>query len=371
MRDILLSGDNLGVLRRRVADASVDVAYLDPPFNSGRDYGAFADTWDWSGAARREFDALVAAGGRVGALLAALSEVFGPGDRLAHLAMMAPRLAEVRRALRPTGSAYLHCDPAASHALKLLMDAVFGPGNFRSEVVWKRSSAHNRARRFGPVHDVLLHYARSAPDMEWHAQHGPYREGYVDEVFGRRDPDGRRYRVVDLTSSAPGYTHEWRGCRPPPGRYWAHSAQSMDRMEAEGLLHHTSHGNPKLKRYLDEMRGVPVQDVWTDIVPLSARSAERVGYPTQKPEALLERIVRASSGEGGVVLDPFCGSGTALAVAHRLGRRWIGIDASPVAIRVTRERLARLGADHDFIDLSTAPPPAGFASEHSLAPAQG
>jgi site-specific DNA-methyltransferase (adenine-specific) len=364
LRDTLLSGDNLGALRRRVADASVDLAYLDPPFNSGRDYGAFADTWAWDRSTRERFDALVAEGRRVGALLAALREVLGPGDRLAHLAMMAPRLAEVRRVLRPTGSVYLHCDPTASHALKLLMDAAFGPENFRSEVVWKRSSAHNRARRFGPVHDVLLHYARSAAEMEWHPQHVPYGQGYKEAVFRRREPDGRRYRVVDLTSSAPGYAHEWRGCRPPPGRYWAHSADRMDGMDAEGRLHYTSHGNPKLKRYLDEMRGVPVQDVWTDIVPLSARSAERVGYPTQKPEALLERIVRASSSAGGVVLDPFCGSGTALAVAHRLGRRWIGVDSSPVAIRVTRERLARQGADHDVVEDASP-------TEHSLAPAQG
>lgn len=399
MRDTLHLGDNLEVLRRQVADASVDLAYLDPPFGSGQDYAAhlkvrgaaadggakpaFQDTWPWGDGPRRQVDALVADGGAVGAAMDALRRLLGPGPRLAHLAMVAPRLLEARRVLRRSGSAYLHCDPTASHHLRLLMDAAFGAENFRAEVVWRRSSAHNRSRRFGPVHDVLLHYARSAPHVAWTPVHEPYAEAYAEATYGRADAAGRRFRLVDLTASKPGFSYEWKGRRPSRGRYWATSEAGMRRLEAEGRLLYTSHGNPRLKRYLDEMPGRPVQDVWTDIPAVSPRSAERLGYPTQKPVALLERIVRASSPEGGVVLDPFCGSGTALAAAHRLGRRWIGIDSSPVAVEVARRRLAGLGADFDV-----AEGPAGAAdaagmpearaasqrtprSPHSLAPTQG
>lgn len=364
MRNTLHHGDNLDVLRRRVGDASVDLVYLDPPFNSDQDYSvllggrdgagaaatakAFGDTWTWDRAARRQFEATVARGGRVGQLLDAYLDFLGPSDRMAYLAMMAPRLAELRRVLRPTGSIYLHCDPTASHYLKLLMDAAFGPENFRSEIVWKRSSAHNRARRFGPVHDVILHYARSAKEMAWHTIYEPYAEEYKARIFTKAEADGRRYRTVDLTASNPGFTYEWRGRRPSEGRHWAYSEEGMRRLEAEGRLYYTSTGLPQLKRYLDEMQGVPVQDVWVDIPPLPPKAAERLGYPTQKPEALLERILRASSSPGDVVLDPFCGSGTALAVAQRLGRRWIGIDVAPLAIALVRRRLGAFdGVQYD------------------------
>jgi DNA modification methylase len=383
LRDTLHHGDNLGVLRHGVADGSVDLAYLDPPFGSGQDYSAhlkvgsaagdvgakpaFQDTWVWGPDAEGQVGSLVADGGPVGGLMDAFRRLLGPGPRLAYLAMVAPRVVEVRRVLRRSGSAYLHCDPTASHHLRLLMDAAFGPENFRSEVVWRRSSAHNRSRRFGPVHDVLLHYARSAPHMAWSPVHEPYSELYAEETFGRADADGRRFRAVDLTASRPGFSYEWKGRRPAPGRYWATSEAGLRRLEAEGRLLYTRHGNPKLKRYLDEMAGRLVPDVWSDIPAVSPRSAERLGYPTQKPVALVERIVRASCPEGGVVLDPFCGSGTALAAAHRLGRRWIGIDSSPVAIGVARRRMAALGAEFDVVGEG-----GGLAAmPHSPVPAQG
>jgi DNA modification methylase len=360
VRNTLYCGDNLDVLRRHVADACADLVYLDPPFNSDQDYNvlfkgsdgheaaaqvqAFEDTWTWDRGTRLQFEALVEQGGRVGDAMEAFLRLLGTDGRMAYLTMMAPRLVELRRVLKPSGSIVLHCDPTASHYLKVLMDAVFGPENFRSEVVWKRSSAHNRIKRFGPVHDVLLHYARSAKDVVWHTVYEPYTEEYKERTFTKAEPDGRRYRTVDLTANNPGFQYEWKGRRPSEGRFWAYNEEGMRRLEAEGRIYYTSTGTPLLKRYLDEMKGVPVQDVWTDIPPLAATAAERLGYPTQKPEALLERILLASTEEGALVLDPFCGGGTTLAVAQRLGRRWIGIDVTHLAITLVKHRLAGFGA---------------------------
>ncbi len=277
----------------------------------------------------------------------ALRSVLGETNMLAYLAMMAPRLVEMRRALKATGSLYLHCDPNASHYLKLLLDSIFGQRSFRSEIIWKRSSAHSdtkQGRRIhGHIHDVILFYTAS-DTWTWNPVYTPYSQGYIDAFYKHVDPEtGRRYRLGDLTAAKPGgdTSYEWHGRRPYKGRYWAYSRDKMDQMLENERIYFPkkADGVPSYKRYLDEMPGVPLQDVWTDLKPISPSSQERLGYPTQKPEALLERIIESSSSEGDVVLDPFCGCGTAIAVAEKLGRRWMGIDVTYLATHLIKSRL--------------------------------
>ena len=370
----LYYGDNLTVLRDFPPEC-VDLVYLDPPFNSNRSYNvlfkeargteseaqiqAFEDTWRWGkeGVTAATYDEVVRRGDEVGRMLQAFVEALGHNDVTAYLTMMAPRLVELRRVLKPTGSIYLHCDPTASHYLKALMDSVFGAVNFRSEIVWKRTSAHNAARRFGPVHDTLFHYSRS-DNYIWNRVFQPYDESYIDTFYRYTDADGRRFRVSDLTGAGTrqGESGEiWRGQDPTSkGRHWAlprnfpgsenvpeSILEALDYLDAVGRVYWPSSGKgvPGFKRYLEDMEGLAAQDVITDIAPVSSRAKERLGYPTQKPEALLERIIRASSNQGDVVLDPFCGCGTAVVAAHRLGRRWLGIDITWLAVALMRNRL--------------------------------
>ena len=289
---------------------------------------------------------------------------------MAYLSMMAPRLVELRRVLKPSGSLYLHCDPTASHYLKLLLDATFGTARFRTEIVWKRTSAHSDTKQgrkqHGRIHDVLLFYTK-ADEWSWHPVYTEYEPEYVDAFYKFEESStGRRYRKGDLTAARPGgdTSYQWRvkrssgkeweadlgdewkspvpgweyrGVPPYRGRYWAYSKKNMRKFASEGRLVDSRSGMPNYKRYLDEMPGVPLQDMWTDIRP--AHGAERLSYPTQKPIALLERIIRASSDKGATVLDPFCGCGTATAAAQKLGRRWIGIDITHLAIALVRYRL--------------------------------
>ncbi|MGQ9586399.1 MAG: site-specific DNA-methyltransferase [Anaerolineae bacterium] len=336
----LYYGDNLDILRRYVADESVDLVYLDPPFNSKATYNvlfgeqngsqaaaqikAFDDTWRWDQAAAQAYQEVVEAGGKVSQAMQAFRALLGENDMLAYLAMMAPRLVELRRVLKPTGSLYLHCDPTASHYLKVLMDAVFGPGNFRTEIVWKRSGAHSDTkqgrRQHGRIHDLILFYIKG-DDWVWNPQYTAYDDAYLDSAYSYTDPDGRRWKSSDLTGpggAAKGNPYyEFMGV----SRYWRYTRENMANLLAEGRIYQSRPGAvPRMKHYLDEMPGVPIQDVWTDIPPIAAQSAERLGYPTQKPEALLERIIQASSNEGDLVLDPFCGCGTTVAVAERLKR---------------------------------------------------
>ncbi|CAN5479236.1 hypothetical protein BH20ACT23_BH20ACT23_27520 [soil metagenome] len=272
----------------------------------------------------------------------AFRSLIGDSDMLAYLSMMAPRLVELHRVLKPTGSLYLHCDPTAEHYLKILLDAVFDPRNFRNAVAWKRFSAKNDSNRYGRSHDVLLFYS-NGQDFTWNPQFGPFEEDYVRQNYRYVEEEtGRRYRLSDLTANKPGgdVDYEWHGMRPYKGRHWAFSRKNMDGFLAEGRIVFRRTGMPVYKRYLDEMPGVPLQDIWTDL-RLHAGSKERVGFPTQKPETLLERIIRASSNQGDTILDPFCGCGTAIAVAHRLGRRWIGIDITQLAIGIVEDRLSK------------------------------
>ena len=355
----LYYGDNLEVLQRYVKDESVDLVYLDPPFNSRQDYNvlfaekdgsqsssqihAFEDTWEWNTESARASEQIVEQGGRVADALRAFKTFLFNSDMMAYLAMMAPRLIELRRVLKETGSIYLHCDPTASHYLKILMDAVFGPQFFRNEIIWKRSHAHSDAKQgaqhFGRITDTVLFYSKGTKSI-WNSLYTPYDEKYVERDYRRVDPDGRRYRIDNL--QGPGGAAKGNPSYEVMGvtRYWRYSKEKMEKLIAEGRVIQTRPGAvPQYKRYLDEMPGVPVQNLWDDLSPLNNRSNETMHYGTQKPEALLERILKASSNEGDVVLDPFCGCGTTVQVAQRLNRRWIGIDITHLAIGLIKKRL--------------------------------
>lgn len=387
--NVLYYGDNLDVLRRHVASESIDLVYLDPPFNSNADYNvlfaeksgerahaqikAFEDTWEWDVEAARNFtDAVENGGPHVARAMLALKTLLGQSDMLAYLSMMAPRLVELRRVLKPTGSIYLHCDPTASHYLKLLMDSVFGAENFKSEIVWKRSSAHSDTKQgraqHGRIHDVILFYAAGRV-WTWNPQYTPYDSDYLEAEYRHKTADDRFYKETDCTAAKPGgdTEFEWRvkraigggqrwqadleseylnpqdgmeylGVRPYNGRFWAYSKENLAAFWRQGKLIHRETGMPRLMQFADEMPGVSLQDLWTDIPPeLGAKS---LGYPTQKPEVLLERIISASSNKGDVVLDPFCGCGTAIAAAQKLERRWVGIDITHLAIKLIKGRLA-------------------------------
>ena len=362
LTNALYYGDNLPVLREYVADESVDLVYLDPPFNSNASYNvlfkertgeespaqikAFTDTWEWTQEAERTYEQDIIVNAAVPTtvkeMIASFRQFIGSNDMMAYLVMMAPRLVELHRVLKPTGSIYLHCDPTASHYLKILMDTVFGKENFRNEIIWRRANSHNDPKRFGRISDTLLYYGKG-DNATWATQHTPYREEYYDSHFSL-DKDGRYYRTVPLDAprhgeGSPGLLYEWHGKLPAPTRTWAVRREIMEKYEEDGRLRYTRTGTPTLVQYADEMPGVPLQNIWTDIPPVNPQARERLGYPTQKPEALLERIIQASSNEGDVVLDPFCGCGTTVAAAEKLKRRWIGIDITHLAVALMKNRL--------------------------------
>ena len=366
----LYYGDNLDILRRYVQDESVDLVYLDPPFNSNQTYNvlfqekdgsqsasqikAFEDTWQWDEAAARSYEETVEAGGQATEALIAFRRLLGTNDMLAYLSMMAPRLVELRRVLKSTGSLYLHCDPTASHSLKLLLDAVFGPECFLNEIVWKRTSAHSSAKRYGPVHDVILFYGKTNK-YRWNRVFQKYDADYIETFFDQTDADGRRWKRSDMTGAGIRYGETglpWRGINiTAKGRHWSSPPSTLDELDRKGRVHWPKKkgGMPRLKQYPEDLPGVPLQDVWADVRPLHNLAAERLGYPTQKPERLLDRIILSSTGEGGVVLDPFCGCGTTIAAAQKLGRRWIGIDITHLAISLIRHRMQdSFGKDCQF-----------------------
>ena len=287
---------------------------------------------------------IVEQGGRVADALRAFKTFLFNSDMMAYLAMMAPRLVELKRVLKETGSIYLHCDPTASHYLKMLMDGVFGPHFFRNEITWKRSHAHSDAKQgrkaYGNISDVLLFYSKGST-YTFNTIYVPYEEEYVNKYYRYRDADGRRYWLDNLTG--PGGASKGNPLYEVMGvsRYWRYSREKMDELIAKGRIVQNKPGNvPQFKRYLDEMPGVPLQNIWTDISPINMMAKERLGYPTQKPETLLSRILSVSSNEGDLVLDPFCGCGTAVQVAQSLKRRWIGIDVTHLAIGLIKKRLS-------------------------------
>ncbi|MDP3065076.1 MAG: DNA methyltransferase [Chloroflexota bacterium] len=355
--NVLYYGDNLEILRGHIPDGSIDLVYLDSPFNSKADYNvlfrersgeqsaaqvqAFTDSWHWTQDTERAYQEIIEhAPLSVSKAIEALRAFIGSSDVMAYLVMMTVRLVELHRVLKDTGSLYLHCDPTTSHYLKVILDTIFEPRNFRNEIVWRRTHSHNDPKQFGRVNDSLLFYTKSGKWV-WNIQHREYSASYVLSSYRRIEPDtGRVYQEVDLTARKPGgdVEYEWKGVRPYRGRYWAYSRENMERFEKEGRLVYRKTGMPRLKVYLDEMPGTPAQSLWDDIEPV--KGSERLGYDTQKPLALLERIIKASSNEGNVVLDPFCGCGTAVVAAQKLNRRWIGIDITHLAITVMKQRLA-------------------------------
>jgi len=371
----LYYGDNLDILRRYIKDESVDLIYLDPPFKSNQDYNvlfkerngtlsvaqikAFEDTWCWDQTAEQSYQETVELGGKVSQVLQGFRLFLGKNDMLAYLSMMAPRLLELRRKMKPTASIYLHCDPVASHYLKLVMDAVFGPENFLNEVAWKRTYSHGSAKRYGPLHDVILFYAKTDAYF-WKGLKAGHDPTYVEKHFRYTDEaTGKKFQAISLTGA--GVRHgdsgrPWRDINPTAvGRHWALPGrvlaglkiekttvqEALNALDAAGRIYWPKKeaGTPRLKWYADDSEGVAIPDMWTDINPTGAQAAERLGYPTQKPEALLERIIRASSKEGDLVLDPFCGCGTTVAAAQKLNRRWIGIDVTHLAIGLIKDRL--------------------------------
>ena len=372
----LWTRDNLEVMRGLNSE-TVDLIYLDPPFNSNRVYAApigsdaagaaFHDTWTLSDVDLAWHGEIAEANPRLYSVISAARQAHGKGMQ-SYLTMMSVRLLEMRRVLKPTGSVYLHCDPTASHYLKLVMDTVFGASNFKNEVIWKRTAGRSDAKKFGRVHDVLLFYA--GPGATWNRQYVAHDPAYVARAYRNRDERGR-WRSDQLTASGarPKESGQpWRGIDPGKvGRHWNTPVQGgmkdfiisrglipgwpdaypgvhsrLDALDAAGLIHWPKNGSmPSLKRYLDSTSGTAIEDVFADIGKLEASAKEKVGYPTQKPLALLERTIQASSNEGDMVLDPFAGCATALIAAEKLQRQWVGIDLSPKAKDLIEIRMVR------------------------------
>ncbi len=362
MKNTLFYGDNLTILREYLATDSIDLIYLDPPFNSSRSYNvlfkdesgnesdaqvsAFEDTWHWNESAARTYRDLVESGpARVASMTGALHEFIGENQMMAYLVMMAARLVELHRVLKPTGSLYLHCDPTASHYLKIVLDSIFGGDNFLGEIIWRRTSSHVTSNRWPRLHDVILSFAKDYDRVTINPPRVPADEEWVEREYRFEDERGR-YMVDNLTAAetTQGPSGQpWRGIDPKQigaGRHWRYVPETLERLDAEGRIYWPPKGKyPKLKQYLHESAGKPVGDLWTDIPALGRTSAERLGYPTQKPLALLERIIQASSNPDDIVLDPFCGCGTTIAAAQKLNRRWVGIDITHLAIALQKNRL--------------------------------
>lgn len=393
MENVLYYGDNLDILRRYIKDESVDLVYLDPPFKSQQDYNvlfaerdgskasaqikAFEDTWQWDQSAAAAYENVVSMGGKISDAMTAMWKFLGPSDMMAYLAMMAPRLIELRRVLKPSGSIYLHCDSTASHYLKFLMDAIFGPEHYRNEIIWRRTNAHNNAGQFGRIHDTILFYTKG-DDYYFNTVKRPYFKKYVEGNYRHTDDKGP-YQRGDLTGSGTrkGESGEtWMGYDvTAAGRHWAIPKiaydgleddiskltllEKLDYLNSKGMVYvpDKEGGQPRFVRYLQQDGGNILQDIWAyqpytegllygsdeaidqDVKWLTSKDMERLGYPTQKPEGLLARIINASCPEGGVVLDPFCGCGTTIVVAEKLERKWVGIDITHLSISLMRHRL--------------------------------
>lgn len=362
----LFYGDNLDILRDYLIDECVDLIYLDPPFNSSRNYNvlfkdehgvdseaqivAFEDTWHWTTTTEHSYHHLVNHGpSNVSVMMTALRAFIGANQMMAYLVMMAARLVELHRVLKPTGSLYLHCDPTASHYLKMILDTIFGPLNYRNEIVWKRQSAHSDAKsKFADVSDTLLFYAKSK-QAKFTPQYVPHDPKYLANFYRFDDQDGRGSYSLDNMASPnprPNMMYEWMGF-PCPQKGWRYQRETMQKLHDEKRIWYPTQKDgtfdvtkrPRLKRYLEEQEGSIITNVWTDIQPLHDVAAERLGYPTQKPLSLLERIITASSNPGDVILDPFCGCGTAIAAAQKLERKWIGIDITELSIALQKYRL--------------------------------
>jgi len=409
----LYFGDNLPVMQKHIADASVALVYLDPPFNSKAQYnllyetpgneretaqqGVFRDTWNWEDEADTCYREVLAHGGQIALIMTALIKALGHSDTMAYLAMMAARLIEVHRILKADGSLYLHCDPTASHYLKIVLDAIFGPQRYRSEISWRRTSSHNDAKQgrkqYGNVRDIILFYTIS-DEWCWNQQYVPYDPDYIESEYRHADTDGQDYKETDVTAAKPGgdTSYIWRvkrregrkerwqpdfddeylrprtgwvynGVPPYQGRFWAYSRANLRAFWEQGELIHRETGMPRIMQRLHKMPGVPLQNDWQDIKP--APKSEALGYPTQKPLALLRRIIETSSNPDDLILDPFCGCGTTVAAAQQLKRQWVGIDVSYYAVRLIERRLRRKFGNDIVVPIEGIP--ADYLSAEGLA----
>ncbi|HCW32023.1 TPA: site-specific DNA-methyltransferase [Candidatus Peregrinibacteria bacterium] len=333
----LYFGDNLKVLREKFPDEIIDLIYLDPPFNSNRNYNvifkegivgdeaqikAFDDCWHWTFEAKETFDYLIQeTTENIANLMQAIEKLLGHNDVLAYLTMMTVRLIELHRVLKPAGSLYLHCDQTASHYLKIILDAIFDKNNFQNEIIWKRGSvkgAKATSKSYGRITDSIFFYTKSR-DYFFETPYKPIDLDSPANKFRYYDQSGRLYsRDTPLGD----YSHEM-----------------IKKFEAEGRIYHTKSGKKQLIRYWDEVKGIAIGNLWDDINAINQVAKERLGYPTQKPETLLMRILQASSKEDDWVLDPFCGCGTTVSVAEKLGRNWVGIDITTLAINLINNRL--------------------------------
>jgi site-specific DNA-methyltransferase (adenine-specific) len=390
----LYFGDNLDVLREKIKDESVNLVYLDPPFQSNANYNvlfkpgghasqaqaeAFRDTWEWGDSARDAYDDVMKLNGDVALVLSGFRKWLGEDNAMmAYLAMMTARLIELRRVLKPDGSIYLHCDPTASHYLKLILDAIFGHESFRNEIIWKRTYAHGGANRWGDVHDVIFFYTMG-DKYTWTRPLQSHTEEYLSDKYRFSDERGR-YRLVVLTGPGPtkgASGAPWRGYDPTKaGRHWAVPKRAIAVLAEEGItipsdLHEQlellyehgfirfpekrggGQGVPEFKFHLP--KGQPVQDIIVDIPPINSQAIERLHYPTQKPVALLKRIIEASSNKDDVILDPFCGCGTTIEAAQNIERQWLGIDVTHYAITLIERRLARMSVPKDQYDVVGRP----------------
>jgi len=374
---LLYYGDNLGILRNYITDESIDLIYLDPPFNSKADYNvlfkessgdysasqihAFTDFWKWNGEVQTTYEYLVDSSktnSKVAEAVKALIDLLGRNDLSAYLVMMCVRLIEMRKKLKQTGSLYLHCDPSASHYLKVILDVIFGTKNFKNEIIWQRTFSHNDPRKYGNISDIILFYTKS-DKYTWNKIYKDYSDSYKENFFKYEDEKGK-YRLVILTgmgTSKGESGKEWKGYNPSAkGRHWspplrvrkelrisedAGVIEILDEMEKAGRIVWSKNGVPSIKQYLTEIEGTSLQNIWTDIPPLSSQSEERTGFQTQKPVELLERILESSSNKGDLVLDPFCGCGTAVIASEKLNRNWIGIDITHLAINLVKDRLRK------------------------------
>jgi site-specific DNA-methyltransferase (adenine-specific) len=377
--NMLFYGDNLEVLRKYFPNESIDLVYLDPPFNSKADYNilfkestgeesaaqiqAFSDFWHWDKTAENTY-LEIQQDPKLTDMVQFLHAHLGRNDMMAYLVMMTIRLRELHRVLNPTGSLYLHCDTNASHYLKLVLDSIFLPQNFRNEIIWKRVTAHSDAKRYGKVADRLLFYSKT-DEYKFNRQGRARKEDYVKTKFSHIDKEGRRFRLDNLNPpGGRGPIYKFHGITRP----WRFTQEKMLELEKQGLIY-TKSRIPQLVRYLDDLEakgGAAVHEIWDDIAPINSMAKERMGFQTQKPLPLLERIINASSNEGDLVLDPFCGCGTTIMAAQELKRKWIGIDITHLAISLIRSRLKDI---HVIVnrDYKIVGEPADFESARELA----
>lgn len=369
-KNTLFYGDNLEVLQRHFPPECIDLIYLDPPFNSKVDYNilfrersgkesvaqaqAFSDSWTWNTVAEETYLKIQQVP-KLDKMITFLHGDLGKNDFMAYLVMMTIRLNELHKVLKPTGSLYLHCDPTASHYLKIILDNIFEPYNFRNEIVWVRTTGHRDSHKYNQSHDIILFYSKS-DDFTWNPQYIPYDKEYIKKNFNHVDPKtGRKFMADNLLAAGTRNGEsgkEWHGINPTKtGNHWQYTVQKLDQFEKEDKIFFPQKGKmPRLKRYLDELDGKPLTSEWVDIPSIGAHAFERLDYPTQKPLLLLERIIKSSTHEGETVLDPFCGCGTTIMASQELKRRWVGIDVTHLAISLIRSRLRKIHvyADKDY-----------------------